>query len=1037
MLRSILRFSLQFRWLVLAAAAASIFIGVLRLRDAPVDVLPEFGAPIVEIQTEALGLAATEVEELVTLNIEELVSGVPWLRSIRSKSLQGLSSVLLVFEPGTDIMRARQMVHERLIMAHALPNVSKAPNMLQPLSMTGRAMVLGVTSKDTSLIDTSVLARWTIMPKLLAVPGVANVAIWGQRERQLHVQVDPKRLQDLGVGLDRIIETTGDALWVSPLSFLEASTPGAGGWIDGPNQRLGIQHVQPISTPDALAKVVIDGASLQLGEVAKVVEEHPPLIGDALVNNGPGLLIVVEKFPNADALEVARGVDAALAELRQGLPGIDIDSSIFRSTSFLEIAASNLRTVLLISAMLLILALFVSCRDWRVVLVSITAIALSLVVAGLVLSLRAAPFDMMVLAGLALAVAAIIHDAVTDTTAIMQRLRESQGSGKTTATIILEACLEGRSRIMYATLIALLATIPVFLVGGAFGTFLNPLAVSYVLALLVSVVVAMTVTPALALVLLSNVPPEAREPLLTVWLRQRYEAAYVRWAGAPRRVLAVAGLGVLAGLAVTPFLTWSLIPSFKERDVRVTWEAPPATSQPEMRRILMRAGQELQQIPGVRHVASHIGRAVTGDQVVGIESGQTWIGIDPNATYDATLDAIREAVQGYPGIKAEVQTYLSGKVQDELTDTEASIMVRVEGPQREGMRREAEKVKQALSGVAGIANPRIEERREAPHVQVEVDLAAAGRVGLKPGDVRRAMATVFAGLEVGSLFEQQKVFAVVVWGAPEARRSITDVQELLIPTASDDYVRLADVADVRVVSTPALIEREGITRRINIRADVAGREIGSVAADVKERLQNLQFPLEYHAVLLSDYANRQSTRSRALTAALLAVAGIYLLMQACFQSWRLPALPCLTMLVALAGGVLAMVVAGATVHLGSLVGFLAVLGIAARNDILLINHLRNLELRESAPLDQEFVMRGVREPFGPVVISTIAIVAALVPIVIFGNSPGLEIIHPMAVVILGGLIASALMNLFVLPTLYRLASSSQPETMAYGSEQHA
>jgi Cu/Ag efflux pump CusA len=317
---------LRFRALVLAAAAALIVFGVVRLRDAPVDVLPEFGAPMIEIQTEALGLAATEVEELVTLNIEELLSGVPWVRTLRSKSVQGLSSVLLVFEPGTDIQHARQMVHERLIMAHALPNVSKPPNMLQPMSVSSRAMIIGLSSKDMSLIDMSVLARWTLMPKLLGVPGVANVAVWGMRSRQLQVQVDPERLRDKGVTLDQVVESTGDALWVSPLSYLEASTPGAGGWIDGPNQRLGIQHVQPIKTsPAELAKVPVDGGSLRLGDVAKVVEEHQPLIGDALINNEPGLLVVIEKLPHADPAEVVRGVEAALDELRPGLTGVTID----------------------------------------------------------------------------------------------------------------------------------------------------------------------------------------------------------------------------------------------------------------------------------------------------------------------------------------------------------------------------------------------------------------------------------------------------------------------------------------------------------------------------------------------------------------------------------------------------------------------------------------------------------------------------------------------------------------------------------------
>ncbi len=357
MLRQILAFSLQFRSLVVVLAAALMVFGVSRLRDAPVDVLPEFKAPMVEIQAEALGLSATEVEELVTVNLEEILASTAWLESISSKSLPGFSSVLLVFEPGTDLMEARQLVQERLTMAYALPNVSKPPVMLQPLSTANRSMVVGLSSKDVSLIDMSVLARWTIAPKLLGVPGVANVAIWGQRSRQLQVQVDPKHLQAAGVTLDQVVETAGGALWVSPLSFLEASTLGTGGWIDTPNQRLAIQHRQPIVLPGDLAEVAFADKPLRLKDVANVVEEHPPLIGDAIVDGRPGLLLVVERLPNSDPLQVVDGVEGALDELRQGLPGIEIDTSIFRSDTFIETSVENLGVAAAIGGVLLIAAL--------------------------------------------------------------------------------------------------------------------------------------------------------------------------------------------------------------------------------------------------------------------------------------------------------------------------------------------------------------------------------------------------------------------------------------------------------------------------------------------------------------------------------------------------------------------------------------------------------------------------------------------------------------------------------------------------------
>ncbi len=355
-MRGIIGTSLQFRFLVVTLAAVLMVFGIVRLRDATVDVLPEFSPPYVEIQTEALGLSAEEVEQMITVPLEQdLLNGVAWLETIRSESLPGLSSVVLIFEPGTDLMQARQMVAERMSQAFALPHVSKPPTMLQPLSATGRVMMIGLSSKERPLIELGVLARWTIGPRLMGVPGVANVAIWGQRDRQLQVQVDPKRLRDKGVSLLQVLETTGNAMWVSSLSFVEASTPGTGGFIDTPNQRLGIRHIFPISSPESLAKVPIEDSTLSLGDVANVVEDHQPLIGDAVGNDGPSLLLVVEKFPEANTLEVTRGLDQALEAMRPGLGGIQIDSSIYRPANYIEMALRNLSVVLLISFVLVAL----------------------------------------------------------------------------------------------------------------------------------------------------------------------------------------------------------------------------------------------------------------------------------------------------------------------------------------------------------------------------------------------------------------------------------------------------------------------------------------------------------------------------------------------------------------------------------------------------------------------------------------------------------------------------------------------------------
>jgi Cu/Ag efflux pump CusA len=425
-------------------------------------------------------------------------------------------------------------------------------------------------------------------------------------------------------------------------------------------------------------------------------------------------------------------------------------------------------------------------------------------------------------------------------------------------------------------------------------------------------------------------------------------------------------------------------------------------------------------LPGVRSVGAHVGRAITGDQVVGINSSQIWISIDPKADYDKTIAAIRETIDGYPGVDRDVRTYLRDKVGEVLTGEGNSIVVRLYGPKREILHQKAEEVRQALSTIPGIVDLRAEGRVEEPQVQVRVNLDAAGQVSVKPGDVRRSSATVFSGLVVGYLFKEQKIYEVVVWGAPETRQSLTNLRDLWVEKSDRTHVRLSDVAEVSIAATPTVIRHERIAPYVDVVADVAGRDAGSVAEEVEDRLEKIRFPLEYHPELLGEYAERQSAEQRMLGVAVAALIGIFLLLQACFASWRLALIAFLALPVSVAGGVLAAFASGGAISLGSIVGFLAVLGIAARNGLLLINHYQQLE-QEGAPFGLELVLRGARERLLPMLTSSTAIVAALLPIIIFGSIPGLEIVQPTAIVMLGGLVASTLVTLLLIPVLYLAA----------------
>jgi Cu/Ag efflux pump CusA len=1022
MMRSLVTWSTKYRVVVVAIAAALVVIGARQLRDMPVDVLPEFSPPRVEIQTEALGLSAQEVEQLVTLGLEQdLLNGVPWLESLRSESVPGLSSIVLTFKPGTDLMRARQMVSERLTQAFALPHVSRPPTMLQPMSSTSRVMLVGLSSKTLSPIQMSVLARWTIAPRLLGVPGVANVAIWGQRDRQLQVLVDPQRLRDRKVSLLQVLETTGNALWVSSLSFVEASTPGTGGFIDNANQRLGIRHILPIVSPEGLAQIPIEATGVRLGDVADVVEGHQPLIGDALTNGSANLLLVVDRFPGANLRNVTRGVEDALVELRPGMTGLEVNTSIFRPAGFIETALGTLGWVTLVGFGLVVLAVTMWFYDWRPALITVAAITVSLVAGAWVLYLQGATLNVMVLAGFLMAIGVVVDDAIVHVDAIGRRLREARraGSSQSAAATILDAVAGLRSATLFATLILLLAVMPLFFLAGLPSTFSWPLAVAYGLAVLASMVVALTVTPALSLVLLAR-PIERREAPMLRRLQQWYDGALARTLERPRHALVSIGLVLAIGLAMLPLLERSrgVLPKFAERDLLIHLNSAPGTSQPEMSRISARVSVELRSLPGVRDVGAHVGRAIFGDQVVNVNSAELWVSIDSTADYDGTVAAVRALVSGYPGLRPRVETYLSERTEPLMERSQDSIVVRVYGDADAVLHNAAGAVGKAVAEVAGVTAARVDRPSQEPVLEVEVDLAAALRHGIKPGDVRRAAATMFSGLQVGNLFEEQKVFDVVVWGTAASRHSLNSVRELMIDKPGGGHVRLGDVAHVRIVSSLRAIRHEAVKRYLDVIVGVRGRDLAAVAGDIRQRLQSVPMPLEHHAEVLGAYAERQASRQRALVLAVAAVVGWLLLLQAALGSWRLAGLGLATVSASLVGGLVAAVVAGGSISIGSLVGFLIVFGIAIRNSLQSLASYHTLVPQAREPFGPGVVVRGARERAAPIFMTASVIALGLLPAVLWGNRPGLEVVHAAAVVVLGGLVTATLIDLFILPALY-------------------
>ena len=1031
--------SLKYRYLVVFVAVVFMILGIGSISNMPIDVFPEFAPPRVEIQTPSIGLSSVEVESLVTIPLEQIFNGTPGLDVMRSKSVNQLSSILLIFEPGTDLMEARQLVQERLAIATPqLPTWAAPPFMLPPLSSTARTMKIGISSEKYSVMELSMITYWKIRERLLRVPGVANIAIWGEQIEMLTVQVDPVRMAAYDVSVNEVLQVTSDTLDVGLVQHTTGSDIGSGGFLETPNQRLPIFQVLPVVDAEDLANVPIndrtkiDGSPLRLGDVADTVTDTWPMIGDAVVNDGEGLLLIVEKFPWANTVEVTNGVEAAMEEMRPGLTDIYFDTTIFRPATFVETALDNLIESLLIGGFLVVVVLLLFLWDWRIALISATIIPLTMVITLLVLNAFGTTLNVMVLAGVVIAIGAVVDDAIVDVENIVRRLRQHRREGSTvpTATIVLDASVEVREAIVTASLIEMTALVPVFFLEGLSGAFFRPLAQAYIVATLVSPFIALTVTPAMVLILLSNAPVRERLSPLIPPLHRGYTAILSRSLNKPVLAYTATVVLLITGFVVWPLLGTELLPSFKERDFLMHWLTKPGTGRDEMVRISTAACQELRTIPGVNNCGSHIGQALLMDEVYGIYFGENWISVDPAVDYDETLAKVQAMVDGYPGLYRDVQTYLKERIREVLTGSSHPIVIRIYGPDLETLRSKAAEVEERLSAIEGLTDLHVEFLVDVPQIQVEVDLEKAQRFGLKPGDVRRAAAYLIAGEEVGDIHVANRTYDVNVWSTPETRANFTDILELPIDTPSGIKVQLKEVADVTIRPVPNAINRENVSRRINVEADVEGRDLGSTVADVEQALAEIEFPLEYHAELLGEFAESQKATSRILYAGIAAILVIFFLLRVSLGSFRLAFMSFLSLPLALVGGVLAAYFTSGVLTLGSLVGFLTILGVAARNGIMLISHYQHLEEFEGETFGIHLVLRGAKERISPIMMTALTAGLALLPLVVAGQIPGNEIEHPMAIVILGGLITSTLVNLFIVPSLYlvfgKVNGSAQP-----------
>ena len=1052
MIRGLVSGSLRFRGLLLALAAVLTVGGIVTLRDAPVDVYPEFTPPYVEIQTESLGLSAAEVEQLLTVPVEaDLLNGIEGVEVLRSKSTAGLSSIVLVFEQGYDVYKGRQLVQERLTQLNgaAFANVSRAPVVLPPLSSQSRVMMIGLSGKNLTPIQRSVIARWTIKPKLLGIQGVSDVNIWGMRDQQLQVQVDPNKLKDQKISLSQVIATAGNAQVSSPVSYLEASVPGTGGFLETPSQRLPIRNVfDNIASPETLGKVPIEDTNgkKRLSDVSNVIEEHQPLIGDAVVNDGEGLLLVVEKFPGANTRDITAQIEEKLADLKPGLGGMTIDTSVFRPATLIDQAIDNTLLALGIGLLLALLVLVAIVRSWRRVLVSAVAIIVSLVVAAATLVLLGETLNVLSVAGLGLALVVLVDDAVAGVDRLVDR-----GKAEDSSVTIRDALTQTRRPLAYATVMGAIAIIPLMVMEGRPGAFYAPLGAAYVTAIAVGMVVALLLTPALASVLPAG---EARTPKANRFTRW-HDNVLTKSLSHGNVVIAAGIAAVVLGIIVTPLLSSSVVPSIQDRDVLIRMETPAGTSNTKTTATATTLSKQLRDVDGVDNVVGAVGRAITGDRIVDVNSGEMLVTLGRDADYDETIADIQEIADKIPDGEATVTGYSDQRIRevggvtrgenlarggglDVMTGVDRAITVRVYGTDINELKKQAARVKDVVGEVDGIATPTLEEPLEQPTVEIEVDLEKAAKYGLKPGDVRRSEAVMLQGILVGSVFQDQKVFDVIVKGDPKVTQSEESLKNLLIDTDDGSTVRLSQVADVRPGRTPTVIDRDAVSRKLDITADVEGKTVSEVADALETRLRALKMPEEYHAEVLDRTVDEEINFGNIALAGLAALAAALLLFQALFRSWRLALGAVLAVVASTFGGVVAglALTDGLTVGVGA--GLLAIAALAARHIAVILRHLQDLEL-DGRDYGVDLVKDGVADQRTYVVTSVLTVAAFLLPAAVMGGRLGLEILSPLAVTVIVGLISLTAVDLIVAPVMYRFvrAHGGKPPKPADDLDSHA
>lgn len=1015
MLDRIILWSLKNRLLVLIAAASLLIYGGYVATRMPIDVFPDLTAPTVTILTECHGLAPEEVESLVTLPIERVMNGTTDVYRVRSHSAVGISIVFVEFELDTDIFRARQMVNEKLQQV-SLPDEVSSPT-LGPISSTmGEIMLISMTATETEDMELRAIADWTVRPRLLGVTGVSQVMIIGGDSRQFQVEVDPAKLLDYNLTLEEVVEAVS-----------KASANSSGGFLLSPHTEFLIRGRGRVQTTRELAKSVVairDATPILLEQIAEVKVGAAIKRGDASFNMRPAVVATVQKQPNANTLEVTRSIESTLAELQRTLPDdVVIDTEAFQQADFIKRAVSNVRDAIIEGGVMVTIVLFIFLWNFRTTFISLTAIPLSLVVAILAMEAWGITINTMTLGGMAIAIGALVDDAIIDVENVFRRLKQNgkKDEPDSVVTVIFKASSEIRYSILFATLIIIVVFLPLFSLGGFEGRMFEPLAFAYIISISASLLVALIVTPVLCYFLLgrSDLVEQEGESKAVAFLKKTYRKV-LDWALSHTSVVvALAVLGLVGSIALFPFMGREFLPPFNEGTLNINANLPPGTSLEESNRVGNLLERALHEVPEVVSTTRRTGRAELDEHAAGVNTSEIEVVTTPkDRSHNEFMEDVRTRLGRIPGVAVEVGQPISHRIDHMLSGTRAQIAIKLFGPDLSILRSKAKEIEAQMEDVEGVVDLLVEPQVGVPQIQVRVNRQAAAAVGLSAEDITEWVDTAFGGHVAANVLDEHRTYDILVRFQKDAKLSLEALRNSPIDTPLGTKVPLSQVAEVVENVGPNTLNRENVQRRIIIQANVAERDLGSVIDDIRAAIgANVDLPQGYYVQYGGQFEAQEKAAKLIFGLSIIAIGAIFLLLYIALNSARYAGLVMANLPLALIGGVVMIFLTGGVLSIASLVGFITLFGIATRNGIMLVTHYQHLMEQEGVPF-QEAIVQGSLERLSPILMTAIVTGVGLIPLALGGGEPGKEIQQPMAVVILGGIFTSTFLNMIVIPALF-------------------